>query len=231
MSLYCAISSTSSAPWLRRRATTSSMSSTANMMRRMPSAFAGAPSGSAPRSSAGSCRSAPRRAAEIRRGCREIPRRRRSCRFWWAMGTWGATARPCASGRGVGEAVVVELQEVVGGRDEPPFASACGPASALEASDLAVELDLAEHRLDGDLALAIEGAPSGRGEHTTHEVIEAAGPAGTGALAQAGVGRHEHLDAVADDRVDLALMPVARVAQHDLGVTEIDGCELAPGGA
>src|SRR5437016_2294744 len=33
---------TSSAPWLRRRATTSSMSSTANMMRRMPSVFAGA---------------------------------------------------------------------------------------------------------------------------------------------------------------------------------------------
>src|SRR5213594_915309 len=35
MSSYCAISPTSSAPWLRRRATTSSMSSTANMMRRM----------------------------------------------------------------------------------------------------------------------------------------------------------------------------------------------------
>src|SRR5262249_32281734 len=34
-------------PWLRRRATTSSMSSTANMMRRMPSVFAGALSGSA----------------------------------------------------------------------------------------------------------------------------------------------------------------------------------------
>src|SRR5213596_3131126 len=47
MSSYCAISPTSSAPWLRRRATTSSMSSTANMMRRMPSLFAGALSGSA----------------------------------------------------------------------------------------------------------------------------------------------------------------------------------------
>jgi hypothetical protein len=47
MSSYCAISPTSSAPWLRRRATTSSMSSTANMMRRMPSVFAGALSGSA----------------------------------------------------------------------------------------------------------------------------------------------------------------------------------------
>src|SRR3954451_14867727 len=47
MSSYCAISPTSSAPCLRRRATTSSMSSTANMMRRMPSAFDGALSGSA----------------------------------------------------------------------------------------------------------------------------------------------------------------------------------------
>jgi hypothetical protein len=26
-------------------------------------------------------------------------------------------------------------------------------------------------------------------------------------------------------------MPVAGVAEHDLGVTEIDGCELASGGA
>src|SRR6478752_3343258 len=49
MSPYCAISPTSSAPRLRRRATTSSMSSTANMMRRMPSAFAGAFFGSARR--------------------------------------------------------------------------------------------------------------------------------------------------------------------------------------
>src|SRR3954453_8009196 len=47
MSSYCAISPTSSAPWTRKRATTSSMSSTANMMRRMPSAFPGALSGSA----------------------------------------------------------------------------------------------------------------------------------------------------------------------------------------
>src|SRR3954454_14316276 len=147
------------------------------------------------------------------------------------MGTWGATARPCASGQGGSEAVVVELQQVVRGRDEPPFASACGPAAALEASDLAVELDLAEHGLDGDLALAVMVAPGGGGEHVAHEVIEAAGPAGTGALAQAGVGRDEHLDAVADDRVDLALMPVAGVAEHDVGVREIDGCQLAAGGA
>jgi hypothetical protein len=34
-----------------------------------------------------------------------------------------------------GEAVVVELQQVVRGRDEPPFASAGRPAPPLEASD------------------------------------------------------------------------------------------------
>src|SRR5919204_3722704 len=47
MSSYCATSPTSSAPWARRRARTSSMSSTANMMLRMPSVFAGAFFGSA----------------------------------------------------------------------------------------------------------------------------------------------------------------------------------------
>jgi hypothetical protein len=54
----------------------------------------------------------------------------------------GATARPPVSGGDGGEAVVVELEQVVGCRDEPPFASAGRPAAALEASDLAVELDI-----------------------------------------------------------------------------------------
>jgi hypothetical protein len=34
--------------------------------------------------------------------------------------------------------------------------------------------------LDGDLALAVERAPVGRGQHAAHEVVEATGPAGTG---------------------------------------------------
>src|SRR5688572_14215827 len=53
-----------------------------------------------------------------------------------------AMAPPRVSGRDGSEAVVVELQQVVRRRDEPPFASAGRPASALEASDRAVELDL-----------------------------------------------------------------------------------------
>src|SRR5262245_42334347 len=47
MSSYWATSPMSSAPWARKRARTSSMSSTANMMRRMPSVFTGAFFGSA----------------------------------------------------------------------------------------------------------------------------------------------------------------------------------------
>ena len=96
------------------------------------------------------------------RGCRVI-----GWVLWrWSMGAvvadrlraWSGPAGR-GSGRCDGEPVAVELEEVVSRRDQPPFASACGPASALEASDLAVELDLAEHRFDSDLALAVKGAP------------------------------------------------------------------------
>src|SRR6266436_5291200 len=45
---YCATSPRSSAPWARRRATVSSMSSTANMTRCRPSVLGGGFSGSAP---------------------------------------------------------------------------------------------------------------------------------------------------------------------------------------
>src|SRR3954453_12408071 len=49
------------------------------------------------------------------------------------------------------EPVMVELQEGVGGGAQSPFAAAGGSAAALEAFGRAVELDLAEHRLDRDL--------------------------------------------------------------------------------
>ena len=92
-------------------------------------------------------------------------------------------ARPAISGGAGGEVVAVELEEIVGGGDQSPFRPAGRSAAALEALDHAVELELAEHRLDRDLALAVERPPAGRGEHTPHEVIEAAGPARTRALA------------------------------------------------
>src|SRR3954454_1922716 len=61
-------------------------------------------------------------------------------------------------GGGGGDLVAVELEEVVGCRDEPPFRPAGGSSATLEASDLAVELQLSEHRLDRRLPLAVERA-------------------------------------------------------------------------
>src|SRR6185295_4687481 len=137
---------------------------------------------------------------------------------------------PRSGGRG-GEAVGVELEQVVGRCDESPFAAAGGSAAALEAFDRAVELDLAEHRLDRDLALAVEVTAVRRREHAAHEGVHAAGPARPRAPAQAGVGWNEDLDALAGDLPHLALMPVAGVGEHDVGIAEPERGELALGGA
>jgi hypothetical protein len=66
--------------------------------------------------------------------------------------------RRCRSRSGCrgGESVGVELEHVVGRCDQSPFTATGGSAAALEAFDRTVELDLAEHRLDRDLALAVE---------------------------------------------------------------------------
>ena len=114
---------------------------------------------------------------------------------------------------------------------DPPFASARRSAAPLEASDRAVELDLAEHGLDGDLARAVNRAPRGRGEPRRMKSQSPPGPARTAAPAQPGVGRHEHLHAVADVRFHLALMPVAGVGHHDLGIREAEHAQFALGGA
>lgn len=119
-----------------------------------------------------------------------------------------------------GEAVVVELEQVVRGCDESPFAAAGGSAAALEAFDRAVELDLPEDWFDRDLALAVELVAVGRREHAAHERVHAAGPARALASAQAGVGWHEDLDAFAGDLLHLALVPVAGVSEHDVGIAE-----------
>src|SRR6185312_17284292 len=105
------------------------------------------------------------RAVAFRRGCRESPRR--PCGDRRARsgeeGARGAAGR--VLGRCGGDAVAVELEEVVGGGDQSPFRPAGGSPAALEASDLAVELDLAEDGLDGHLPLAVKATPGGRGEH------------------------------------------------------------------
>src|SRR5215217_5032163 len=51
--------------------------------------------------------------------------------------------------------VAVELEEVVAGGDGPPFRPAGRSPAALEAADLAVELQLTEDRLDRGLAPAV----------------------------------------------------------------------------
>ena len=83
--------------------------------------------------------------------------------------------------------MAVELQQVVGRGDQAPFRSARGSAAALEASHLAVELQLAEDGFDRCLALALEPAAVWGCEHASHKVIEAPGPSGACAAAQAGV--------------------------------------------
>src|SRR6478672_7345476 len=106
---------------------------------------------------------------------------------------------PLRSGCGGGELVVVELEQVVGRGDQPPFAARSGSAAALEAFDRAVELDLAEHRLDRDLALAVEVMAVRCREHAAHERVHAAGPTRPLASPQAGVRWHQHLDALAGE--------------------------------
>src|SRR4051812_25987276 len=87
-------------------------------------------------------------------------------------GRWGGSAlitraaspgRPALSGAGGRECVRVELEQVVGGGDQPPFRAGGGSAAALEALDPAVELRVGEHRLDHDVGAAVKGGrPGGR---------------------------------------------------------------------
>jgi hypothetical protein len=49
-----------------------------------------------------------------------------------------------------------EFEQVVGGGDQSPFGAGGRSASSVEAIHAAVELGVAEHRLDDLLALAVE---------------------------------------------------------------------------
>src|SRR3954452_5614884 len=102
-----------------------------------------------------------------------------------------------SSGRSV--EVLVELAEVVGGGDEPPFGTDGGAAASLVLGGAAGVVGVAEDRFDRLAALLVElSADVGR-EHRAHEVVGAAVPAGPFrlVLAAAGVGRNQHCDAVA----------------------------------
>ena len=97
-----------------------------------------------------------------------------------------AATRPSLDGHRE-DPVAVELEEIVGGGDEPPFRPAGRSSAALEAADLSVELQLAEDGFDRCLALALEPAAVWGCEHASHKVIEAPGPSGACAAAHAGV--------------------------------------------
>jgi hypothetical protein len=112
--------------------------------------------------------------------------------------------------------VPVELQEVVGCRDQAPFRPSGRPASSFEAIDPPVRLDLGEDRLDHALAFRIELASSLGGHDSSHEVV---GPAEPGlAWTVAGrVGGDDRDDPALAQRVDVLVRPIAGVGQDDPG--------------
>src|SRR3954471_21732600 len=73
--------------------------------------------------------------------------------------------------------VLVELQHVVGGVDEPPFRPAGRSGSSEESVAAAVEPGVAEDGLDHALAPGVEFAAALGREDAAHEVIEPALPA------------------------------------------------------
>jgi hypothetical protein len=124
--------------------------------------------------------------------------------------------------------VSVELEEVVGRREEPPFRSDGWSAAALEAVGAAVGFDLAEDGLDAALAFEVERfAPVG-GEHPAGEVIAAATPAGPRLFAAVGVGRDERRDALAAECLDRVVGPVAGVANTTPGASVTPAVSSSP---
>src|SRR5918994_518240 len=96
--------------------------------------------------------------------------------------------RPAAA-LGGRERVAVELEEVVGGGDQPPFGADGAASSSSEAVQAAVELHLGERGLDHRLALAVELAAAHAGQHVAHLVVAAAVPVAPRGPLAAGVGR------------------------------------------
>lgn len=88
-------------------------------------------------------------ATVLSRGCRET--------LWPGMTV--DRRRRCqkpAAGSGRGELVSVELGEVVGGHQQPPFGPHCDPASSMEPVDPPVVFGVREHGLDHLDSLAVE---------------------------------------------------------------------------
>src|SRR5215210_2706983 len=91
--------------------------------------------------------------------------------------TRGRRPPPRSGDRG-GE-VLVELEEVMGGRDQSPFGPGGGSAASGEAGESAVVFGVTEDRFDELFALSVELVAAFFGQRGAHEVIGAAGPART----------------------------------------------------
>jgi hypothetical protein len=76
---------------------------------------------------------------------------------------------------------------------------------------LRFELDLREYRLDRRFSVLVDRVPMFAGEHSAHERIHPFVPARPDVFPQPSVRWDQHLDPVADDALDLFLVPVARV--------------------
>jgi hypothetical protein len=86
---------------------------------------------------------------------------------------------------------------------------------------------IAQRELEPRLAATVERAAAFAGEHAAHEGVVAAGPAGAGRLAFAGVREDEDLHALGGGAFHLLLMPVAGVGQHRVGPSPPPAARIA----
>src|SRR5205085_7853873 len=125
-------------------------------------------------------------------------------RLWWRRRA-GSGPRGC-------ELVAVELAEVVGHHQQSPLGAHLDPAAPVKAVDAVVVLGVAEQRLDGLCAFAVEPLAELGREHAAHPLVTPAGPPASGGTAAALVGRNQDGDAlVGGHLVHVLLVPVAGV--------------------
>jgi len=112
--------------------------------------------------------------------------------------------------------MLVELEEVVGGGDQPPFRERGRSSSSLELVDAPVVLGLCEHRLDYRLSSSVEPVSVLGRECVAHRRVSFALPSQPRGLALASVRRHENLHVlVRHDMVHLLLIRVAAIGNRD----------------
>ena len=93
----------------------------------------------------------------------------------------------------------------------------------MKSGESAVVFGVTEDRLDRFASLAVKPSAVIGVEDVSHPVIKPAAPATPRAFALAGVRRDQDLEVlVADDLVDVLLVPVARISDDELGGTGAD---------